>query len=322
MSDRSRHIGAVLIGRNEGARLECCLSSVVPIVDRAVYVDSGSTDGSVRKAMLAGAEVVNLGLERPFTAARARNAGFDRLLQGGSFQYVQFIDGDCELQPGWIETASAFLDAHPGVAVVQGRVRERHPEATIYNWLCDMEWQKELGESRACGGIAMMRADVFRAAGGFDARLIAGEEPELCVRLRAAGWKIWSLPDEMVLHDAGMTRFSQWWRRTLRGGHAFAEGAAMHGGPPERHKVRETRRALVWGLGIPVAALLGLLVVSPWALTLLILWPAQIVRMMLQGRPPLQAVFLILGRIPEALGVLHYWAKRLTRREARLIEYK
>jgi GT2 family glycosyltransferase len=167
-----------------------------------------------------------------------------------------------------------------------------------------------------------MRIAAFEAVGGFDPGLIAGEEPELCVRLRKAGWRIFRLDAEMTLHDAAMTRFSQWWRRTMRGGHAFAEGAAMHGAPPERHYVTETRRALAWGLALPVVAVVGAITTTPWLMGLLLLWPAQMLRLALKGRAPVEAVFLVAGKVPEAFGVLTYWTKRLTRQEARLIEYK
>jgi GT2 family glycosyltransferase len=318
----TERIGVVLIGRNEGDRLVSSLASVMSEVKRAVYVDSGSVDDSISVARAAGAEVVTLDPERPFTAARARNEGFSRLLRTGPLDYVQFIDGDCELQPGWIRSATSFLERHPDAAVVCGRRRERFPDVTIWNRLIDMEWDTPVGETKACGGDAMMRASAFEAVGGFDPALIAGEEPELCVRLRKAGWRVHRLDAEMTLHDAAMTRFSQWWRRTIRGGHAFAEGAAMHGAPPERHKVKETRRALVWGLGVPTAAVFGAITVSPWMAALLLLWPAQMLRMVLRGQPPIRTVFLVLGRVPEALGVLNYWTKRLSKREARLIEYK
>jgi glycosyltransferase involved in cell wall biosynthesis len=146
----SGRIGAVLIGRNEGARLLACLASVGAQAGRMVYVDSGSTDGSVTAAQAAGAVVVDLDLSQPFTAARARNEGLARLLEDGPLDYVQFIDGDCELCDGWIGTAAAFLDAHPDIAVVHGRRRERFPEASLYNQLCDWEWDRPLGEAKAC----------------------------------------------------------------------------------------------------------------------------------------------------------------------------
>ena len=318
-------LAAVVIGRNEGARLVRCLASVVPAVGRVVYVDSGSTDGSVAAARAAGAEVIQLDLSTPFTAARARNAGIAALRDSTPPAYVQFIDGDCQLQPGWMASALIFLEERPHAAVVSGRLRERFPEASIYNRLCDREWDTPVGKVRSCGGIMMMRWTAFEQAGGFNPALIAGEEPELCVRLRAKGWEIWRIEAEMALHDAAMTRLGQWWKRTRRGGHAAAEGMAMHGAPPERHGVAQVRRALIWGLALPGLALAGL-AVTPWSPTLLLAWPAQITRLALRDGGTRgaweQALFLTLGKMPEALGVLEYWARRGLQRPTGLIEYK
>lgn len=316
-------IAAVAIGRNEGDRLERCLTSLQGQVGRIVYVDSGSTDGSRERAALQAA-VVDLDLTRPFTAARARNAGFAVLLEAGDDApaYVQFIDGDCELQPGWIAAAAAFLDSHPDVAVVCGRRRERHPGQSVYTRLIDREWDTPAGEAKACGGDALMRAQAFQAVDGFDPRLIAGEEPELCVRLRAAGWRIWRLDAEMTLHDAAITRFGQWWRRARRAGHAYAEGAALHGAPPERHQVAQTRRALLWGLALPLAVLI-LALITPWLAVLLALaWPLQVLRLARRQGDPAEALFLTLGKFPEAQGVLDYHLGRLRGRRRGLIEYK
>jgi GT2 family glycosyltransferase len=321
-------IALVAIGRNEGERLAACLAAIPAGVAPVVYVDSGSTDGSRERARAAGAVVVELDLSQPFTAARARNAGFAALAEAGAApEFVQFLDGDCTLAPGWIDTAAAFLRANPRAAVACGRRRERFPDASVYNRLADWEWDTPIGRALACGGDALMRAEAFAAVGGFDPRLIAGEEPELCVRLRAAGWEIWRLDAEMTRHDAAMTRLSQWWRRARRAGHAAAEGAAMHGAPPERHGVRATVSALAWGLGPPLMALAGLLAVGPWGLLPLALWPAQVVRLALRegaGRREgwERAFFLTLGKLPETLGALEYWVRRLVRRPAGLIEYK
>lgn len=313
-------IGAVIIGRNEGARLVACLASFPDWVRPLVYVDSGSTDGSAATARTAGAEVVALDMALPFTAARARNAGFARLRELGTPEFVQFVDGDCRIQPGWLEAADAFLSTGPDAAVVCGRRREIHPEASIWNRLCDAEWDTPVGRAKACGGDALMRVAAVAAVGGYDPGLIAGEEPELCVRLRRAGWEVWRIDQEMTLHDAAMKRIGQWWKRTRRGGHAFAEGAAMHGAPPERHWVAETRRAVLWGAVLPLVILLGL-VVTPWAGVLLLLYPLQVLR--LSRRLGWErAAFLVLGKFPEAQGVLEYNLNRVRRRRAVLIEYK
>lgn len=324
MGGMGQTVDAVVIGRNEGARLVACLDSLAGAVRRVVYVDSGSTDGSVAAAQAAGAQVVALDMARPFTAARARNAGL-AALAGDPPDAVQFVDGDCIVDPGWIPAAAAFLAAHPQVGVVCGRRRERFPQASVYNRLADAEWDTPVGQATACGGDALMRYPAVAGVGGYREDLIAGEEPELCLRLRRAGWQVWRIDAEMTLHDAAMVRLSQWWKRSRRAGHAFAEGAALHGAGPERHWVAESRRALVWGAVLPGVALLGALL-HPAALALLLAWPAQGVRLALRwggGRAARErALFSVLGKLPEAQGVLGFCLGQLTGRRRGLIEYK
>ena len=322
------NIGVVVVGRNEGERLRRCLESVIKVTNRVVYVDSGSTDGSVAMVFGMGLDVVELDLHIPFTAARARNEGSRRLLKlAPGLDYIQFVDGDCELVEGWLETAAAFLDLNKSVAMVCGRLRERYPERSIYNMLCDTEWDTAIGLSKACGGIAMARKEAFEAEGGFRADLIAGEESELCVRLRAKGWQIWRLDAEMALHDAAMTRFGQWWKRSMRGGYAYAEGVQLHGTSPERHRVKESRRIWIWGVGIPVVTVSLAIWLGMWCLAMLLIYPAQVVRLALRGTRSvrenwLRALFLVLGKFPEALGQMNYLYNRLAGKTAHLIEYK
>lgn len=323
MTQPVHSIGAVVIGRNEGARLIDCLTSMQGQAARIVYVDSGSTDGSQAAARDLGAEVVELETDTPFTAARARNAGLARLTGHGTApDLVQFVDGDCVLDPGWLPSAISFLAAHPDMAVVCGRRRERFPEASVFNRLIDSEWDTPIGKAQACGGDALMRVAALAQVGGYNPALIAGEEPELCVRLRKAGWGIWRLDREMTLHDAAITRVGQWWKRAARAGHAYAEGAALHGGPPERHKVAETRRAVLWGLGLPALTLGAVLVWLPIGAALLLVWPAQIARLWRRTGDLAQALALTFGKLAEAQGVATYWWRRLTGAQKRLIEYK
>ena len=321
--------GVVAIWRNEGERLRRCIASVVAGAARVVYVDSGSTDGSVELAQGFGADVVALDMSRPFTAARARNQGWRRLLElEPTLDYVQFVDGDCEVMSGWLEVGRDFLDGHADVSAVAGRNRERHPERSIYNLLCDIEWGNgAAGPAKYCGGNAMMRVAALQQLQGFRDELIAGEEPELCVRMRAAGWRVWRLDDEMTLHDAAMTHFSQWWKRSLRTGFSYAEGARLHGATPEQHWVHESRSALVWGLALPIAIVVGGLIVGPWALLGVLIYPIQVARLFVRERGPwrtrlARATFLVLGKFPEACGVVKFLAHRVSGTSGALIEYK
>lgn len=316
-------LGVVVIGRNEGERLRRCLNSILQIVPATVYVDSGSNDGSTQMAIEMGADVVDLDLSQPFTAARARNEGLRRLLLlYPDIAFVQFLDGDCELVPGWLEAARVFLMDHPSHAAVCGRLRERHPERSVYNRLCDEEWNTPIGEALYCGGATMMRVSALQALGGFRENMIAGEEPELCVRLRQKGWRIQRIDREMALHDAAITRFSQWWKRTVRGGHAFAEGAWLHGAPPERHWVRETGRAVLWGLLLPLCIMVLGLFVDPRAAWLALAYPLQWLRLSIRDHTPAMAFFTLAGKFAEAQGVLKFGMNKLLGRGGRLIEYK
>jgi GT2 family glycosyltransferase len=322
MTQAPDEVAAVVIGRNEGARLVACLDSLAGRVARVVYVDSGSSDGSVAAAAARGAEVVALDLSRPFTAARARNEGAACLAAEGIPRFIQFLDGDCTLAPGWIDTARAALLTDPGLALVCGRRRERHPEASLWNRLIDREWDRPAGETKACGGDFMIRSEAFAQVGGFDPRVIAGEEPEMCVRLRRAGWRIVRLDAEMTTHDAAMTRLSQWWRRARRAGYAYALGASLHGAPPERHYVRQLRRAVLWGGALPLVALTLALVVSPWALLLLMAYPAQAARLAARDGDAAHSAFLVLAKVPEALGAAAFALDRARGRTPAIIEYK
>lgn len=300
---------AVVIGKNEGERLIRCLRSLDGEAAPVIYVDSGSEDGSVEVARDLGATVVELDMSRPFTAARARNAGI-AVLPDDAPDFVQLVDGDCEMEPGWIEAAAVFLDAHPQAAAVAGRLREREAEASVWSRLADAEWNVPPGPGRAIGGIAMVRRSALAEVGGFRDELAQGEEPDLSLRLLAKGREVWRIEGEMGRHDIGMTHLSQWWRRARRGGRAAAELFALHKSDAGNPFTAEIRRMLFWGAVPPIATILGAFLLGPAALLLLLAWPLQIIRLRIRGETWERAFFLTIGKIAEADGVLRYWLSR------------
>jgi glycosyltransferase involved in cell wall biosynthesis len=319
--------GVVVIGRNEGARLKQCLMSI-PESQITVYVDSGSTDGSIEWARNHGADVVRLDTNAGFTAARARNAGFTRIRHlAPQLDYVQFIDGDCELRQAWPPQAIEFLSTHQQVCAVFGRRRERYPERSVYNWLCDREWDVPIGDAKSCGGDVMMRVSALAAVGGYRNDLIAGEEPELCVRLRTAGWQIWRIDREMTLHDAAITKLKQWWLRTARSGYAFAQISQLHGASPERFWVWESRRAWIWGSLLPLISMAAVLWFGWPGVAVLLVYPLQMLRRMarLSGSMRIRfrlAFFEMLGRFSESLGQMKFMRDQLMGSRGGIIEYK
>ncbi|UZK67738.1 glycosyltransferase [Sphingomonas sp. M1-B02] len=272
---------AVVIGRNEGERLRRCLLSLAAQQLAIVYVDSGSSDGSVELAAVHGAEVVALDPATPFGAARARNEGAWKaaLVQPGC-KFIQFVDGDCEVDRDWIATAARFLDARPDVAIACGRRRERFPDASFYNKVCDQEWDTPIGEARACGGDFLVRRSVFDTAGGFDTSLMAGEEPEMCARIRGLGWKVWRLDSPMTTHDAAMMSFGQWWKRATRSGIGYAQAWHASSDRDERLYASELRRALFWAGLVPIGGIFLAAFAHPlWLFLAPAAWLLQIARL-------------------------------------------
>lgn len=252
-------VSVVIIGRNEGARLEACLLSVRnadwPVPMEIIYADSGSTDDSLQVAGTHGARTCLI--QPPYSAAAARNAG-SALASG---HYVLFLDGDTELHPDFPAQALQALQADgERTACVWGHRRESAPEQSVYTRALDLDWIFPAGETSFCGGDALFRREALDAAGGFDASLIAGEEPELCRRLRASGWTIRHIDAPMTRHDLGIRRFSQYWRRCERAGHAYASIARRFAGTSDPLWLAESRRNVVHASVLTALLLLPLIV--------------------------------------------------------------
>lgn len=332
----TKTVGIVAIGRNEGERLKGCLHTLKDQISEQspiIYVDSASTDDSVRMARELGAVVIELDQAVPFTAARARNAGFRYLTSHfPEIRYVQFIDGDCELSVGWLEDARSCLAQDNQFAIACGRRQERFPEASIYNRYTDLEWEAPAGEVLFCGGDALVRVEALQAVDGYNSSLICGEEPEMCIRLRRLGWKIRRLDRDMVFHDADMRHFSQWWKRAVRGGWAVAQGFAMYGQAPEQYMVKQHRSGWLWGVLMPSFALLAAIPTRGLSLLFVMLGYAVLIARIYRYRRhqyknlPAHALtyacFCALSKLAQAVGQLKYWFTRWRNKTPMLIEYK
>jgi glycosyltransferase involved in cell wall biosynthesis len=327
-------LSVVVIGRNEGQRLKRCLDSIAGMRGvegevELVYSDSSSTDGSPELAKSFGADVIVLNAEHP-TAALGRNAGLSR----AHAPYILFLDGDTILHPDFPRTALAILRSDESVAAVWGHRREIHPERSLYNRILDLDWIFPPGETQFCGGDVVMRRSAIEQVHGYDPTLIAGEEPELCRRLRARGYRILHIDSPMTGHDLAMTAWNQYWRRATRAGHAYAEVSSRFASSEDPLWTAESRANLrrggFWIASFALAVLAFCF--TPWTLAA---WLAMLVLLALRsswksrwkapGEPLLLVAYGLhshLQQIPIFLGQLQFYRDRKRGKKRNLIEYK
>lgn len=330
--DLQTALGIVVIGRNEGERLRGCFQSLDISFEQVIYVDSGSTDNSLELAQSFGVEIVNLDPAIPFSAGRARNEGFAKLLEKKpKVKYVQFIDGDCQLVGNWLSVAFKFLSSYAEYAIVVGRCKEINPEISVYNRFCDIEWHRPTGEVKECGGIFCVKTDAFELSGGFNPEIVAGEEPELCYRLRRRGWKVNRLDCEMVMHDAAIYSFSQWWKRTVRSGHAYAQVFWLHGWQRPYYNLKNCFRIWFWALLVPVSVCIAVYVLGLKCLCLFLLYPLSAYRIAHSKVKEIKctaknggmyAFFIIVGRWAQLLGQLKFIVRKTLIKQVKIVEYK
>lgn len=329
----TKRVGAVVIGRNEGERLRTCLESIQAQCKQIVYVDSDSTDNSLEIALELGAIVVSLDMSTPFTAARARNEGVERLQEEfSSIQYIQFIDGDCTIEPNWVLAAADYLESNQNVAAVLGHLTEKYPEKSIYNLLCKLEWKGGAGELTdfgGFGGISMVNTVAFQQVGRFNPQVIAGEDSELGVRFGLHDYRVVKLDQPMAQHDANMLHFKQWWTRAVRAGHAIGQRAYLNGDSVLADCAKERKSTLVWGgiipLGIFFIALLsqglGVFLFLGYLVLFARIFQYRKKQQDSSRESAIYAAFTVLGKFANFLGLALFY-KNLKQSKFHIIEYK
>lgn len=238
-------ISFVVIGYNEAASLEACLASIRRaelgnLSYEVIYVDGGSLDNSRHIAEAAGVDM-SLGGEKHRRAAENRNLG----IQHARGEFVQLLDGDMALAPGWPGWALDFFRATPDAAAVCGNLKETNP-SLLFQAL-QIDWQQSPGEVDACGGAAMWRRDVLLRAGGFPEFVTYGEEPYLCWRVRnELGYKIHFLNQPMAFHDLDYRGPGDYWRRNVRVGESYAEIASLCFRTDDKFWLKESILNFLW----------------------------------------------------------------------------
>ena len=321
MTEKLPEIGVVIIGINVERYLADCLNSIYAAdypreLISVVYVDGGSRDDSVRLANdYYGVKLIELNDPHP-TPGRGRNAGWRSL----DTPLIQFLDADTVMDPMWFKRALPLLSSR--TAAVTGHRRERYPDKNIFHMLTEMEWHYEIGLCRYFGGDVLISREALEKTGGFDDDLVAGEDPELSYRVRQEDWDIVRMDTLMTTHDINMSRFSQYFKRAYRSGHAYAEIALRFMFNGEKLWLRELARIAMKTLLPPVFVVLGILTGNGLAgllIGLLILFrplfSVQTYRKtsnQFGGKTLIYALHSAFVIYPQFLGVLRYFYGRIS----------
>ncbi len=319
-------IAIVIIGRNEQKCLNATLEPLVGL--QAIYVDSGSTDRSVVIANNKDIPVHQLSPDSPFTAARARNEGFKIVKKlYPDIRYVQFIDGDCELCPDWLDNAYNELEKNTEIAVLCGELKEKYPDRTIYNKLIQLEWKSLVYFT----GTVIFKVEVFEEINGFNPIVIAGEDSELAARLVESGYVIKKLKIPMATHDANIHSISQWLWRTIRSGHAAADRAYIHSKTRSKDGLQELQSILIWGCIIPIVGVFSMFIHPAFLLLLISLYLLLFVKIVFYRMNTFNdtyldamkySFFIVVGKTPQMLGLSTFYIRELFCRKKHIIEYK
>jgi glycosyltransferase involved in cell wall biosynthesis len=176
-----------------------------------IYVDNGSTDGSVDYLRGREREGIRLYSRKGDTIARMRNFG----ARQGTGQYLSFIDGDCSIPERYFEIAVSVLRA-TGAAATGCEVYLPDQPHWIESAWHDLHYVGRDRDVRYLNsGNFFVSRSVFERVGGFREDLLSGEDPELGERLNAAGERIRACPEVQAIHLGNPKSIPQFYRRNV-----------------------------------------------------------------------------------------------------------
>lgn len=304
-----RGVSIVVIGRNEEAVLLDALRSARVALEvsatrgEVIFVDSCSEDRSVALASEEpGVRVVRIA-GGSVCAARARNVGACM----ASFDWVQFLDADMTLEPGWLDLTLPIREEGRHV-VVHGRITEENRHPSVWNTAMGMDWEASRRRHGLPGGAALWNRQCFIDLGGFRESLRVGEDPELALRARAEGHRIACLEDAMVRHDLGLEGPGDYLRRSMAIGRSKA--SVIRSRPHDRVAWKRGLAPLVWVLA--ATALAATAIAFGLVLPLLVAGAALVVRRAWLDRREapsalaawIHAVHVYAVKLPVSIGVL------------------
>jgi GT2 family glycosyltransferase len=214
-------VTVIVVNWNRKELLRACLASLrrqEGIRFETIVVDNGSRDGSADAAQSEfGVRVIRNTENRGFCAANNQGIAAAR----GDF--IALLNNDAEAGPGWLAALQRAFERSPDVGMAASKVLEwerpgfidkaghliypdgqnrgrgtGRPDSGQYDREEEVLWPD--------GCAAMYRKRMLDQIGGFDEDFFAyGDDAELGLRARIAGWRCLYVPDAVVRHHRGAT---------------------------------------------------------------------------------------------------------------------
>jgi GT2 family glycosyltransferase len=212
-------IAVAVVNHNTRDHLRCCLESVLKEGPaQTIVVDTRSSDGSAEMARQEFPSVTVHEVDN-----RGYGAAANVALESARADYVLLLNADTRLEPGTLEALRDYLGRHPRVVVAGPRVigEGGRVEQTARRFPTPLElllqesglhavlrpWRGTGPSQRVdwlLGAALLLRREAVEEIGGFDeSYFMYGEEIDLCLRLRRAGWEIHYAPVATIVHVGG-----------------------------------------------------------------------------------------------------------------------
>jgi len=226
-------LSVVIVSYNTADLIGSCLSSVQqsPQVRLEIFViDNASSD--------AGADVVRNDFPGVTLITNCENRGFaaanNQILDRCRGDYILFLNPDTLVTADALHKAVAYMARHPLVGLAGARIvnpDQTLQESVSYRYPGEKYTRGDLpplpGQIACVLGAAMVaRRDVIEGVGGFDEDFfLYGEDEDLCLRIRKAGWEIGNIEEAVVIHLGGqserLTLSAEKWRKKVRAAYLF-----------------------------------------------------------------------------------------------------
>lgn len=204
-------VSILIVSYNTVDLLRDCLASVTEQCrpgDEIIVVDNASRDGSVAMVKKEFADTLLVASESNLGFARANN----QAISMATGELLWLLNPDTRLEPGALQAAMAFMDRNQSVGVAgtalinpdgspQPSVEYRYPGQTYAGAIFDglpgkITW--------VVGASIIAWRSVMETVGGFDERFfLYGEDLDLGLTVRKAGWPIGFIQNSVVTHYGG-----------------------------------------------------------------------------------------------------------------------